>query len=321
MGRWLAERYAIPAKKRAGRHRIAARYCMTGRITVVRDQRLVPLLPSTDDRSPREQPWKGVLLERHLVQPSEIPEHEHPELCLHLQLSGEEDFEWWSGGHNALEHTQPGSLILIPPGTRDRLRWRGISERLIVSVNKGDLASLARELGTLQVPEFRARWSLKDQGFRQLVTAMGQEAKYEWPLGRLYADQLALGLKTRLLQIYSSAPVEIRTLKGGLSLPKLKRAMEYINANLAEDVHLKAIAKELDLSSSHFAHEFRNSTGQTPYQYLLEQRIAKAKQLLRMTDLPVQFVSGQAGFQSSVNFVRAFRQRTGYTPEAWRKSL
>jgi AraC family transcriptional regulator len=101
----------------------------TGRISVVRDHHLVPLLGSTEVQTSEVQPWKGVLLERHMVQPSEIPEHEHPDLCLHLQLSGTKDFEWWSGGHNAVEHTQPGSMILIPPGTRDRLYWQGASER------------------------------------------------------------------------------------------------------------------------------------------------------------------------------------------------
>lgn len=291
------------------------------RISVLRDQHLVPLLSSADSQPLRKQPWKGVLLERHMVQPSEIPEHEHPELCLHLQISGNDDFEWWSGGKNAVEHTEPGSLILIPSGTRDRLRWQGASERLIVSVNPFDMASLAEGFEDPRVPEFRANWSLHDPGLRQLVTEMGREAKEKWPLGSLYSDLLALGLKKRLLQSHATDQPKLPTVKAGLSLPKLKRAMEYINAHLAGDIRLETVASHVDLSSSHFAHEFRNSTGQTPYQYLLEQRMSKAKQLLETTKLPVQLISGQTGFNSPVNFVRAFRQRLGVTPEAWRKSI
>jgi AraC family transcriptional regulator len=97
--------------------------------------------------------------------------------------------------------------------------------------------------------------------------------------------------------------------------------MEYIHTNLAENVRLESIASELNLSASHFAHEFRNSTGQTPYQYLLDQRITKAKDLLRTTKFPVQFISASTGFSSPANFVRAFRQRVGVTPEAWRRSI
>lgn len=293
----------------------------TGRISVVRDRHLVPLLGSTEDQTSEVQPWKGVLLERHMVQSSEIPEHEHPDLCLHLQLSGTEPFEWWSGGHNAVEHTQPGSMILVPPGTRDRLHWQGASERLILSVGQDGLESLAQDLGTPRMPEFRGRWSLRDPLLRQLVTEMGNEARRDWPLGTLYADLLTMGLRTRLLKSHAQDPIDVPALRGGLGLPKLRRAMEYVSANLTEDIRLTAIATELGLSSSHFAHEFRNSTGQTPYQYLLDQRIAKAKKLLKATNLPVQFISGQTGFKSPVNFIRAFRQRVGLTPDAWRKSL
>jgi AraC family transcriptional regulator len=150
---------------------------------------------------------------------------------------------------------------------------------------------------------------------------MGNEARRDWPLGTLYADLLAMGLRTRLLKSHAEGPIDGLALRGGLGLPKLRRAMEYVNANLTEDIRLETIATELDLSSSHFAHEFRNSTGQTPYQYLLDQRISKAKKLLKATTLSVQFISGQTGFKSSVNFIRAFRQRVGLTPDAWRKSL
>ena len=293
----------------------------TGRISVVRDHHLVPLLTSAQSQSTTEQPWHGVLLERHLVQPGEIPQHEHPDLVLHLQLTGSNDFEWWSAGENAIERTRPGSMILIPPGTSDRLRWSGPSERLIISLRQSDLAQLASDLGAPHTLEFKTNWSLHDASTQHLVTEMGRETHSGFPLGSLYADLLAIGLQTRLFNSHAVDPLKIPSLKGGLSLPKLKRAMEYINANLIDDVSLESIAGELHLSASHFAHEFRNSTGQSPYQYLLDQRIERAKHLLKHTKSPVGYVSGLAGFRSPVNFVRAFRQRVGLTPEAWRRNL
>jgi AraC family transcriptional regulator len=294
---------------------------VTGRISVVRDRHLVPLLTSAQSDTPAEQPLEGVLLERHLVRPGEIPQHEHPDLVLHLQLTGSGDFEWWSANVNAIEHTRPGSLILIPPGTTDRLRWTRPSERLILSIRQGRLTELARDLGSSKIPEFKLNWSLHDPSIQHLITEMGRESRNGWALGRLYADLLTTGLETHLLKAHSANRLKVPALKGGLSLPQLKRAMEYINANLSQDIRLEAIATELDLSPSHFAHEFRNSTRQTPYQYLLDQRIARAKDLLKRTHLSVQYISGLAGFHSAVNFVRSFRQRVGLTPEAWRRSL
>jgi AraC family transcriptional regulator len=291
-----------------------------GRIAVVRGSHLVPLIAAPHDQIPtREQPWKDVVLERHIVRPGEIPEHEHPSLCLHLQIAGERDFEWWHSGKNAIEHTQPGSLIVIPPGTRDRLRWQGASERLILSVENDALKQLASQLGAQHPLEIRGAWSILAPPMRLMISEMGREAREGWPLGALYAHLLALGLQTNLIKNHSSQQIALPRLKGGLSLPKLKRAMEYMSANLAEDIGLEQIADEMGMSPSHFAHEFRNSTGTTPYQYLLQQRLERAKGLLKTTRLPIQNVSVLTGFNYPANFVRTFRQRVGQSPDAWRK--
>ena len=77
----------------------------------------------------------------------------------------------------------------------------------------------------------------------KLVTEMGREAKDQWPLGSLYSDLVAMGLKRRLLQSHATDPLKIPVVKGGLSLPKLKRVMEYINAKLAEDIRLETVRK------------------------------------------------------------------------------
>jgi hypothetical protein len=87
------------------------------RISVLRDNRVVPLMPSRL-KGGGEQPWRGVLLEQHAVSAIEIPEHEHRELCLHLQTSGDEAMEWWSWGRHGVERTAPGSMIFLPAGTR-----------------------------------------------------------------------------------------------------------------------------------------------------------------------------------------------------------
>src|ERR1700677_3718242 len=102
--------YAIPAEKRAvkGQTRNNPSLGETDRISVLRHQHLVPLLASPNNKYAGNQPWRGILLEQHSVVPGEIPEHEHPDLCIHLQMTGNGDFEWWSKGKRAVEHTSPG---------------------------------------------------------------------------------------------------------------------------------------------------------------------------------------------------------------------
>jgi AraC family transcriptional regulator len=287
---------------------------------VLRNNELVPLLPSAQPGENRVPPWREVLVERHTVRPAEIPEHEHHELCLHLQLTGNSDFEWWSAGRHGIERAAPGSLILLAPGTSDRSRWQGPSDRLILSVRPDALRRKAEELDTTGDIEFTNRWSLQDPSLANLLTEMGREASDGWPLGALYAGLLETSLTSHLLKRHAANPVRLPTLKGRLPTPRLRSVLEFIAANLHRDLTLDEIAKQLRLTPFHFAREFRNTTGQTPYQYVLDQRIALAKQLLRLRTRSVQEIAYEAGFNSPAHFVRAFHQRVGTTPGAWRNS-
>ena len=225
--------------------------------------KLVPLLPiGTEVYIAREQTG-GLLPEQHPVKATEIPEHEHRDFCIHLQLSGNADFGWSPGGMQRIEKTERGLLIVLHSGRGDRLIWQGPSNGLILSIQPYLLSSFAADLGCMHVPEVEAEWTLIDHGLRQLIAEMGREAHAYWPLGRLYADLLSIGLQSHLLRrhIHGSAPMP--EAKCGLFMPRLRRALEYITENLVCDLRLGDIAKELDLSPFHFAREFRNSAGQT----------------------------------------------------------
>lgn len=288
------------------------------RISVVQRDRLVPLLPGPAAPARREQPWRGVLLERHAVEAIEIPEHEHRDFCLHLQLSGRPELEWWSEGRNRVERTGPGSLILLGEGTRDRLRWSARSERLVASVKPEVLRRAAEVMGGTRTVDFANRWSLRDAALSNVVMEMAREAEAGFPLGRLYADLLEMGLAGTLLRGFAEGIVPGREAAGGLPRAKLRRVLEFMNANLHRDLPLAEVASEAGLSEFHFARAFRAATGETAHQYLIEQRVEEAKGLLRMGDLPVQEIAARAGFNSASNFVRVFRSRVGTTPAAWK---
>lgn len=288
------------------------------RISVERDNQLVPLIPGCSYSAAPRQPWQGVLLEHHAVPAIEIPEHEHHELCLHLQTTGGEDMEWWSEGRNAIERTGPGGMLLVPAGTRDRIRWQGASDRLLLTISPEALARSTAEGGG-SMPEFAINWSLHDPALARLVADMGGQAAEGWPLGSLYADLTTAGLISHLLRRYAVNPVVLPETHGGLPVALLRRSMEYISEHLADDISLEQIAQQAGLSAFHFARGFRAATGATPYQYLLDRRIDHAKNLLLHRDWPVQEIAQHTGFSSPVNFVRSFRQRVGVTPGIWRK--
>ncbi|QNI38023.1 AraC family transcriptional regulator [Edaphobacter albus] len=237
---------------------------------------------------------------------------------MHLQISGDDRMQWWSGGRHGTENTFPGSIMLVPAGTQDRELWHGSSERLILSLSPEFLEQVAANAGA-KTPEFIPRWSLQNASLQYLLFEMGREAAEGWPLGRLYADLTATSLVSLLLRHHAADPMDFRTLRGGLPMPQLRRAMEYISTNLDRDLNLEEIAHEVSLSSFHFAREFRALAGKTPYQYLLDQRMERAKDLLKNHVWSMQEIAAMVGFRSPVNFIRTFRQRIGTTPGEWRK--
>jgi AraC family transcriptional regulator len=89
----------------------------------------------------------------------------------------------------------------------------------------------------------------------------------------------------------------------------MKTSLEFITDNLHNDLHLEEIASVIRLSPFHFARLFKAATGQSPYQYLLSQRLRRAKDFLRSSSLPIAEIAAQVGFPNHAHFSRAFRKR------------
>jgi AraC family transcriptional regulator len=84
-------------------------------------------------------------------------------------------------------------------------------------------------------------------------------------------------------------------------------------------VSLNAIARECGLSPSHFTRAFAISVGQPPHQWLLEQRVDLARQLLSESALPLADIAIQCGFADQSHFTRVFSARAGVSPGRWRR--
>lgn len=134
-----------------------------------------------------------------------------------------------------------------------------------------------------------------------------------------YADSMAIALSAHLLRHYATRKHQLREYEDGLSTDKLKQAIEYINSHLGENLSLMAIADELNMSHYYFCRLFKQSTGVSPHQYLIQQRIERAKQLLKRPELTVTHVAIECGFANQSHLAKQFRQHTGLTPKQFRK--
>ena len=289
---------------------------------MLRDGSPHPLMPlSTGATEILECPSSRMLGERHRVGLLEIPEHEHQHFCIHLQTSGLAALQWWSDGKHGVEAHRPNSMILLPPGTRDRLRWEGSSERYVLSLDADYVKSVAQEMGLRGLTEFRTHWHLYDVALQRLLSKVCQQFAGGWVLGKLCADLHSLRLAESLLVSHTFAPCTVRPFRAGLDHRRLLLSMEFLTDNLHRDVGLVEVAHAVGLSPFHFARMFRQQTGNTPFGYLAEQRIRRARLLLKHTALPIEAVAQEVGFTNACSFSRAFRMRANVSPKQWRQVL
>ncbi len=98
-------------------------------------------------------------------------------------------------------------------------------------------------------------------------------------------------------------------------------ALEFIGAHLSEPVTVEAMAAQVHLSASAFSRVFRQRTGQSPYQYLKQARLERARELFYEGRFGVAEVSREVGYTSVSHFIKEFRNRVGFTPGEYVENL
>jgi AraC family transcriptional regulator len=113
--------------------------------------------------------------------------------------------------------------------------------------------------------------------------------------------------------------IAAKPLRGGLPAWQQKRVMEFIEAHLAEEISLAALAELAGLSLFHFARAFTQSFGMPPHRYHMARRMDRARSLLQRPTLSVTQIGVQIGFRETSSFSKAFRRFTGLTPTEYRR--
>jgi AraC family transcriptional regulator len=133
---------------------------------------------------------------------------------------------------------------------------------------------------------------------------------------RLYRESLTMALAAQVgLMVHAEqAPAAVK------SDPRIARALDLMEARMAEDVSLDDLASAAAMSPFHFLRVFKASVGRTPAQELIRRRIVRAQTYLRTTQLPVAEIAFRVGYENVSRFTALFKRETGVTPGAFRMS-
>jgi AraC-like DNA-binding protein len=100
---------------------------------------------------------------------------------------------------------------------------------------------------------------------------------------------------------------------------RVRRAITLLHADTARDWTLDALAREVSLSRSALAQQFRAATGDTPLNYLRGLRMQRAMRLLGESDRPLDAVAAEVGYRDAFGFSKVFKRLVGIAPRDWRR--
>ena len=243
-----------------------------------------------------------------------------------------------------LVHESQYVVMLLHPGTVDlsidgvpteRFKYMAgdiaLVPRLIVGfVQSRDQINILRfELSDLRLSEaavetnseigFQSIPKLRDLRIRALMTAVNIERASGFPSGQLFLQSIEVALAATLVQTYSRSIKARRQIKGGLSDVSRRNVIDLVRSRISEDISLIDMAAVTGLSMTHFSHIFKKTMGKSPHQFVLQQRVQYAKELLVSLNLRMIDIALASGFKTQQHIARIFRKMSGLSPTEYQR--
>ena len=234
---------------------------------------------------------------------------------------------WHMDGNGRRSFKQNGTVhdINIIQGAIDLITSDYQQEWCCWEATQGNVLelSLPRPLVNSLVPEVSGfdlltRYQLNDLNLRICLNELLLEAQRGEHSDRLYVESLSVVLVAYLSKSYADCKVAGNANAGGFSGGKKRYITELIESRLGQEISIVDLAKEVDLSPSHFFRCFKVSFGLSPYAYILARRIEEAKKMLKTSSLSISDIALSIGFSSHTHFAQTFLKYVGMTPSRWR---
>lgn len=182
-----------------------------------------------------------------------------------------------------------GDLLITPADTLLHTQADGDVQIVQLRVKDAFLHSVAGETlsHTSDHVELVQAFQTRDAQLEAIAMMILAELHQKSFGNQLYIDSLANVLAIHLLRHHGTTRPRLLTYPGGLSQRQLLQVLDYIDTHLHQTIKLADLAQLVDISQFHFGRLFKQSLGLSPHQYLLQQRLERAKQLLNKPTSPL----------------------------------
>jgi len=265
--------------------------------------------------------FENVTSESLHVRPCTTPEFTLNHHNVVVTLTGQVTGTFFSDSFTAQQHvSRTGDVSIYPAGIVGQWEVETENKFLSLKLEPEAFSRVVSEVVDIAHFELSPRFCFVDPLLQHLLSLVSEGLNADLPLDRLYIDSLINTLVMHLLKYYAAYTPEILQYEDGLSKQQLRKAIDYIKSRLGQEIKLGDLANILGMSQYYFCRLFRQSTGISPYQYVIKQRVEYAKILLKKPQqMAIAEIALECGFSSQSHLCKHFRKLTGTTPKAYRK--
>ena len=273
--------------------------------------------------SSQELNWSGVIIEKG-KSPNFYPTNVFTPY-FYFALALDKDLHWSveQDGDLAALKTTPGNIWINPPKTAFT---HSISEPcyfIILAIEESNFIEhcpLNLEGKSLS---FLNNYNVLDETIKGIIELFLLEAKSKGKNGTAYLNSLLALLTTHYIKNYSNY-IDLQANQHSSSKfdqQQVEKVERYITENIDKHISVDDLAEQLNCSKFYFLREFKKFTGVTPYQYLMNMRLEKAKALLSSGKTNIAAISIELGFNDQSHFTKAFKNHFAITPGQFLKRI
>jgi AraC-like DNA-binding protein len=261
--------------------------------------------------------------------PRRVAEHSHDNIQISIPLGSTIASVDWRTADGTRKHAlaRRGHVLIIPAHQRHAVAWKNRSRFVNIHLLAAT-ASDARHDFLRRIARLGEAHVIADPFLARLGEIIVLHAAREDGLDQAALQSYRMIIETHVMHPYGAdagdaaadpalaAPADAGR---GLALSALKKITAAIKDDLAHDWTVEELAGSLGLSAGHFSRSFRRSTGASPRQWIIQQRIDAAIDRLLMTQEPLSEIAIACGFAEQAHFTRTFTRLIGTSPGAWRR--
>jgi AraC family transcriptional regulator len=249
---------------------------------------------------------------------------EHVEIC--LVVAGNQDglVTRTAPGYREEAAPRTGAIWLSPAGVAKKIAIAApIPQTAHLYLPTALFDRLKDDFNLPDAPanSIRLADGIGDDVIDQIGCSILSELTNETVASRVYVEAASLTLAARLLQKHcdSGACAPRESSAYGLDQRRLRHVLDYVSANISEEITLESLAEIAGYSAFHFSRKFTLAMGISPGRYISYRRLETAMAELAAGKLPLAEIALNAQFSSQASFTRAFHRATGTTPKAYQR--